>query len=310
MGSFNFRDFITDLTIPMMDTENLYVLIIGQPSHSDLQGQNLNGISEGIVPVSFPLFGHYEDYGRFLLDDEQFKRENDFARAYLEAYDITLEENDVLDNHELKEQGLLLMATSERLYHRAIKESDMENTPYVYTFDDITLAEHFADTLFKGLDNVKEHRKALRNADAITDKEEKLTIKMQLSMYTPKILLPDVDGMGYVPFTASSTIAKFVEEDGKEDKSTIAQYLLNWICFYNFMTITGKMFKPIANLGSQSEEHEYTHLLKRLELEEAMRQHATYDNFWIDDYLNDLDERLRPLSRKTKCEKGSDCDDK
>ena len=292
MGLFNFRDFITDLSIPMMDMDDKYVLILGRSLMPEKSAQNVIDINIIVRPISFPFIGQYDDYGRFVLDTEDYRIQNKFALDYLKTIDIELEDESVLDNHTLEERGILLMATSLDIYHGAIYKSGMPDIPYDYYYEDVSFTEHFANTLIEGAEAVKKYSDLL---DATTNEPDN---QPHLRYHAPQILNPDIRSQSFVTLEASHTITNYIED--KVTSKDITTHLLEWFCFYHFMEITGKMFKPIANLGGQQDSYEFTHLLKQLELEQAMKQHASYEDYYFaedddsDGFLNDLDRKLRP----------------
>lgn len=244
MGSFHYRDFVTDLPIVENygldlsngeDEEELKVVFICAPT----------GGEQELVSITYPLFGYYDDYGRFKLansnPDSMFSKANRFAED-LAGQGIIVDGR--VEANRLEDEGKFINATSYNLYKSAVESMTGELiTQGIFTLDE-THKEAFDKRVVDFEKHMKDDSSIIRFHD------------------TPFILKTHKE----IWMTPSSETQKKVYEAIKDED--LYNYLLDWDIFQDFLIDTYKSFKTPYQLGRQDVMLKSMRTLKELEMVE------------------------------------------
>lgn len=244
MGSFHYRDFVTDLPIVENygldlsngeDEEELKVVFICAPT----------GRKQALASITYPLFGYYDDYGRFKLansnPDSMFSKANKFAED-LAGQGIIVDGR--VEANRLEDEGKFINATSYNLYKSAV-ESIAGNpvSQGIFTLDE-THKEAFDKRVieFKKYMEGDSYRNRILDIPFIFEKYKEILMN---------------------PF--SEHHEKVYEAIKDED---LYNYLLDWDIFQDFLTYNYKAFKKPYQLGRQDVMLKSMRVLKELEMAE------------------------------------------
>ena len=264
MGSFHYRDFVTDLPIVENygldlsngeDEEELKVVFICAPDR-------IPGGEQALATITYPMFGYYDDYGRFKLADSN--PDSMFSKANKLAVDL-IDQGVVVDGRidavSLLDKDKFINATSYKLYKSAVERIAGDTiTPYK------THKEEFDE-------RVKEFEKHMKNENYRTKFHEDPFI-----LKTSKEI-----------FETSSEIQKKLYEAIKDED--LYNYLLGWDIFQDFLIENYKTFKKPYRLGRQDITPKYMRILKELEVAELdkLEDELSYQ------FEDDMGVYMRPL---------------
>lgn len=244
MGSFHYRDFVTDLPIVENygldlsngeDEEKLKVVFICAPT----------GGEQTLVSITYPLFGYYDDYGCFKLadsnPDSMFSKANKFAED-LAGQGIIVDGR--VEANRLEDEGKFINATSYNLYKSAVESMTGELiTQGIFTLDE-THKEAFDKRVMDFEKHMEDDSSIIRFHDA------------------PFILKTHKE----IWMTPSSETQRKVYEAIKDED--LYNYLLDWDIFQDFLIDTYKPFKTPYQLGRQDVMLKSMRTLKELEMAE------------------------------------------
>ena len=242
MESFHYMDFVTDLPIIKNygldlsngeDEEELKVLFICADEMVFRAEQE-----HALTPIAYPMFGYYDDYGRFKLADSN--PDSMFSKANKLAVDL-IDQGVVVDGRidavSLLDEDKFINATSYKLYKSAIESTDGEPA------DLVTHKEAFDE-------RVKEFEKYMKNENYRTN-------------------LPAV------PFILNTSKGIFSPSSGSQKKlyeaikdEDLYNYLLDWDIFEDFLIDNYKIFKHPYQIGRQDVMLKFMRILKDLEMAE------------------------------------------
>lgn len=250
MGSFHYIDFITDLPIIENygldlsngeDEEKLKVVFICAPDM-------VSGGKYALAPITYPMFGYYDDYGRFKLADSN--PDSMFSKANKLAIDIIGQEFVVdgrVDANSLEDKGKFINATSYKLYKSAVESMTGELVSQgIFTLEE-THKEAFDE-------RVKEFEKYMENENYRNEFYE-----------VPFILKTSKD----IFMSPSSESQKKLYEAIKDED--LYNYLLDWDIFQDFLIDNYKTFKKPYQLGRQDVMLKSMRILKELEMAELKK---------------------------------------
>lgn len=247
MGSFHYRDFVTDLPIVENygldlsngeDKEELKVVFICK---SDM----MTGGKLELAPITYPMFGYYDNYGRFKLansnPDSLFSKANKFAEDLIGPGIVV---DGRVEANSLEDEGKFINATSYNLYKSAVES--MAGNPVsqgIFTLDE-THKEEFDE-------RIKEFEKYMED-DSYRNRFH--DVPFILKTYKEIWMFP-----------SSETQKKVYEAIKDED---LYNYLLDWDIFQDFLIYTYKTFKVPYQLGRQDVMLKSMRTLKELEMAE------------------------------------------
>ena len=286
MGSYNLSDFVTGFPIVEF-SEKTYVLIISEKVKSMyIEEYNSTDIDKHFMPVTFPMYGKFDGYGRFKLVEE-YKEENEFAVNYFKAKEENNKKNLVDDEgrigeQELEKQGLLLSATLISYY-----EDCVINVEDPTDYDLETMTEHPFDELLeikvghygKWLNSMEQEKKekGIKN-DTIEDSR----LGSLLGQTGTIILKPSLREMNIFKTIHGKLDPEYdtqmliYKEYKKSDR--IKEYLYQWMCFYAYLQEIGVMFRPIVSIPEVNyfEEVVKDFELRKKALEELKKEYDDY----------------------------------
>lgn len=247
MGSFHYRDFVTDLPIVENygldlsngeDEEELKAVFICAPDR-------IPGGEQALASITYPMFGYYDDYGRFKLansnPDSMFSKANKFAE---DLADKGIVVDGCVEANRLEDEGKFINATSYNLYKSAV-ESIAGNpvSQGIFTLDE-THKEAFDKRVieFKKYMEGDSYRNIILDIPFIFKKHKEILMN---------------------PF--SEHHEKVYEAIKDED---LYNYLLDWDIFQDFLTYNYKAFKKPYQLGRQDVMLKSMRVLKELEMAE------------------------------------------
>ena len=247
MGSFHYRDFVTDLPIVENygldlsngeDEEELKVVFICAPDR-------IPGGEQALASITYPMFGYYDDYGRFKLansnPDSMFSKANKLAED-LAGQGIIVDGR--VEANRLEDEGKFINATSYNLYKSAVES--MAGNPVsqgIFTLDE-THKEAFDKRVVEFEKHMKDDSGIIRFHDV------------------PFILKTHKE----IWMSPSSESQKKLHEAIKDED--LYNYLLSWDIFQDFLTYNYKAFKKPYQLGRQDVMLKSMRVLKELEMAE------------------------------------------
>lgn len=248
MGSSEYTDFVTGLPI-IEDSSLTYVLIISEKVTRSAPAHTRYSISDEFRPISFPLFGNYNSYGGFTLDDN-YKKYNEIALKLLEA-DIEIEEP--IKNQSINNIDFIVSATLLEYYNSVVFK---ENMAYQNRWQgEFEWGGTHKESFDKRIEEFMEWKEDKDSSEKYTSSGE-------------AIIQPDVENIhlkGRLDFfinTHKELKQEFIIESFNQDEDYYT-YLLGWYCFYHYLQYIRVPFTP--TLGGV-EHHEMKYMQKHLEL--------------------------------------------
>jgi len=247
MGSFHYIDFITDLPI----TENYGLDLSNGEDEEKLKVVFIcatDMVSRGdyaLTSITYPMFGYYDDYGRFKLADSN--PDSMFSKANKLAIDIIGKEfvvDGLVDSNNLEDKGKFINATSYQLYKSAVESMTGE----LVSQGIFTLEENHKEAFDE---RVKEFEKYMENENYRTE------------FYEVPFILKTSKEIFVAP---SSESQKKLHEAIKDED--LYNYLLDWDIFQDFLIDNYKTFKKPYQLGRQDVMLKSMRVLKELEMAE------------------------------------------